>query len=104
MIWIGLTLVIGKWVMPGPETQTGFGEILRTTGFSATPGMLRALAAVPLFGFPLFFGVTIWMLFSFVAAIRQALDYASFHRALAVCVLGWIIHGVLFFSFVIVAM
>jgi hypothetical protein len=44
------------------------------------------------------------MLFSFVAAIRQALDYGSYYRALAVCVLGWIIHGVLFFSFVIVAL
>ena len=22
MVWIGLTLVIGKWIMPGPETQT----------------------------------------------------------------------------------
>jgi hypothetical protein len=40
---------------------------------------------------------------TFVVAIRQALDYASFNRALAVCFLGWLIHGLLFFAFVMVA-
>jgi hypothetical protein len=45
MVWIGLTLVIGKWIMPDPGTQTDFGEILRTTGFSAPPGVFRIFAA-----------------------------------------------------------
>jgi hypothetical protein len=40
------------------------------------------------------------MLLTFVVAVRQALDYASSARALAVCLLGWLIHGVLFFAFV----
>jgi len=44
------------------------------------------------------------MLFTFVVAVRQALDYSSTGRALAVCLLGWIIHGVLFFGFVLVAL
>ena len=103
MVWVGLTLVIGKWIMPGPETQTNIGEILRTTGFSASPGVFRIFGVIPGIGLPIFLGVTAWMLLTFVVAIRQALDYASFTRALAVCVLGWVIHGLLFFGFVWVA-
>jgi hypothetical protein len=100
MVWIGLTLLIGKWIMPRPETQTDFGEILRTTGFSAAPGVFRILAVIPGIGLPIYLGVTVWMLLTFVVAIRQALDYTSFSRALAVCLLGWAIHGILFFAFV----
>ena len=103
MVWIGLTLVIGKWIMPEPGTQTNIGEILRTTGFSASPGVFRIFGVIPGIGLPIFLGVTAWMLLTFVVAIRQALDYASFTRALAVCVLGWVIHGLLFFGFVWVA-
>lgn len=104
MVWIGLTLTIGKWVMPGPETQSNIGEVLRTTGYSAAPGVFRIFAFIPVFGLPIFLGVTVWMLFSFVVAIRHALDYASFNRALAVCLLGWLIHGLLFLAFVTVVM
>jgi uncharacterized membrane protein YczE len=44
------------------------------------------------------------MLLSFVVAVRQALDYTSTGRAIAVCLLGWIIHGVVFFGFVLTAL
>jgi hypothetical protein len=89
--------------LPDLATHTDIGEIIRTTGFSASPGVFRILAGIPGIGLPIFLGVTIWMLFTFVVAIRQALDYASFNRALAVCFLGWLIHGLLFFAFVMVA-
>jgi hypothetical protein len=102
-VWISLTLALGKWLMPGPDTQTDLGEVLRTTGFSASPGVLRVFAGIPGIGLPIWIGVTIWMLFAFVVAIRQAFDYATFSRALAVCLLGWLIHGLLFFAFVWVA-
>jgi hypothetical protein len=102
-VWIGLTLVIGKRVMPDPATHTDLGEVLRTTGFSAAPGVLRIFGGIPGLGLPVFLGVTVWMLFTFVMAIRQALDFASFNRALAVALLGWIIHGLVFFAFVATA-
>jgi hypothetical protein len=103
IVWIGLTLVIGKWIMPEPGTHADIGEVLRTTGFSASPGVFRILAGIPGLGLLVFLGVTVWMLFTFVVAIRQALDYTSFTRAFAVCLLGWLIHGLLFFGFVRVA-
>jgi hypothetical protein len=41
------------------------------------------------------------MLLTFVVAVRQALDYKSTGRAVAVCLLGWIVHGIVFFWFVL---
>jgi hypothetical protein len=103
MIWVGLTYVIGTRLLPEPQTHSSIGEVLRTTGFSASPGVLRIFGALPSVGLPIFLGVTVWMLFTFVVAIRQALDYASSGRALAVCFLGWAIHALVFFAFVLVA-
>jgi hypothetical protein len=49
----------------------------------------------------------IWMLFAMIVAVRQALDYRSTGRAVAVCIVGWIlavaiilVTGVLFGSVV----
>jgi hypothetical protein len=103
IVWVLLTLFIGKTLLPGDRTQADFGQILRTTGFSATPGILRALGFLPGIGWYIFAASTVWMLFTFVVAIRQALDYTSTYRALAVCVLGWLIHGVALFGFILTA-
>jgi len=101
MIWVALTLFIGRQLLPGSHTRSDFGQLLRTTGFSAAPGILRVLGVVPGIGWILFLAATIWMLFTYVIAVRQALDYTSTGRALAVCLLGWLIHGVLLFGFVL---
>ena len=104
IVWVLLTLLIGTQLLPENATRADFGQVLRTTGFSASPGILRVLGLIPGIGWAVFLVVTVWMLFSFVVAVRQALDYSSTGRALAVCLLGWIIHGVLFFGFVLTAM
>ena len=103
MIWVFLTLFIGTQLLPGKQTQADFAQLLRTTGFSAAPGILRVLGVVPGIGWILFLAATLWMLFTYVVAVRQALDYTSTGRALAVCLLGWIIHGVVLFGFVLTA-
>jgi hypothetical protein len=100
IVWVLLTLFIGGKLLPERQTKVDFGQILRTTGFSASIGLLRVLGALPVVGKLIFAIVTIWMLLTFVIAIRQALDYTSTARALAVCVLGWAIHVILFFGFV----
>jgi hypothetical protein len=100
IVWVLLTLFIGTRLLPGEATRADFGEVLRTTGFSASVGVLRLFGFIPSIRGPVFAIVTIWMLLTFVVAIRQALDYSSSARAVAVCILGWIIHGVLFFGFV----
>jgi hypothetical protein len=101
--WIALvllTLLIGTRLLPQSETRSDFGEIFRTTAFSSTPGVFRIFGLVPIIGWYLFIGATVWILFAFVIAIRQALDFDSTGRALAVSLLGWVIYSALFFGFV----
>jgi hypothetical protein len=100
LIWVMLTLFIGTRLLPGSATKADFGQVLRTTGFSASIGILRVFGIFQAIREPVFAVVTIWMLITFVIAIRQALDYTSTGRAVAVCLLGWFIHGILFFGFV----
>jgi hypothetical protein len=103
MLWVFLTYIVGTRLLSVPETRTSFGELFRTTGFSASPGILRALGVVPVIGWPIFMASTVWMLFAFVVAVRHALDFSSSRRAFAVCLLTWLIHGVVFFAFVLTA-
>jgi hypothetical protein len=95
-IWAFITFYVGTKLLPEPQTEADYGELLRTTGFSSSPGVLRILGVVPLLGTIIFVVCGIWMLVAMVIAVRQALDYKSTWRALGVCLIGWIIQGVLF--------
>jgi len=99
IIWVSLTLFIGTRLLPERTTRSDFGEVLRTTGFSASPGIVMIFGRLPVIGGAIIAIVGIWMLVTFVVAIRQALDYSSTARALAVCALGWIIQWVVMFGF-----
>ncbi len=89
-LWAFITYIVGTKLLPEPQTRSDMGELLRTTGFSASPGVLRVLGGVPLLGGLISFAVAIWMLVAFVVAVRQALDYRSTGRAVAVCLIGWL--------------
>ena len=41
-IWAWLTYFIGTRILPSPQTHADWGQLARTTGFAATPGILRA--------------------------------------------------------------
>jgi len=105
-IWAFLTYIIGTKLMPEPQTQSDMGELLRTTGFSAAPGLLKILGVVPLLGPVVRFAVYLWMLATFVVAVRQALDYQSTGRAIAVCLIGWVVQliFVFFVAVILIAM
>jgi hypothetical protein len=90
-IWAFLTYFIGTRLLPEPQTKADYGELLRTIGFSSSPGVLRVLGIIPAIGGILNFLIGIWMLVAMVIAVRQALDYKSTWRAVGVCLIGWII-------------
>ncbi len=82
--------------MPEAQTQADTGELLRTLGFAQSPGVLRALGVVGGLG-PAVAGLTaLWTLATMVVAVRQALDYTSTGRAVAVCVAGWLLALLMF--------
>jgi len=87
--WAVITFQIGTRLMPERQTRADVGQLLRTIGFSAAPGMLRIFGIVPGATLPAFIITAIWMLVAMVVAVRQALDYESTARAVAVCALGW---------------
>ena len=91
-IWAALTYFIGSKILATRSTRATWGELLRTTGFAASPGILRILGIIPFTGALVFFVVAIWMLIAFVLAVQAALDYDNIWRAVAVCFLGWVIY------------
>ncbi len=90
-VWAFLTYWIGTRLLPEPQTKADYGELLRTIGFSSAPGVLRVLGIIPGLTGLVFVVVSIWMLVAMVIAVRQALDYTGTLRAVAVCVIGWIV-------------
>jgi len=91
MAWALLTFEVGARVLPAARTHADVGELLRTLGFAAAPGMLLGLGVLPGLAVPLFVVVPLWMLATMIVAVRQALDYTSTLRAVAVCAFGWLL-------------
>lgn len=89
--WALLTFEIGARLMPTRDTHADPGELLRTLGFAATPGLLQVFAAFPEGQRPIFTIAILWTIAASVVAVRQALDYTSTTRALAVCGLGLVL-------------
>ena len=98
-IWAYLTYIIGTKLLPTPQTKADYGELLRTIGFSSSPGLIRVLGIIPGLAGIVFFVAAIWMLIAMIVAVRQALDYDSTLRAVGVCVIGWIVQVLVFALF-----
>ena len=94
-VWAYLTYLIGTKLLPETETQSDPGELLRTIGFSSSPGVIRVLGIIPFLSGIVFWGTSIWMLVAMVIAVRQALDYRSTWRAVGVCLIGWAIQAII---------
>ncbi len=95
-IWAYLTYFIGTKLLPESQTKADHKELLRTIGFSSSPGLIRVLGIIPGLQSIVFPIASIWMLIAMVIAVRQALDYTSTLRAIGVCLIGWIIQILLF--------
>jgi len=90
-IWAYLTYYIGTRFFPEPQTECTPGQLLRTIGFSSSPGLLRLFGFIPVLGGIIFLISSIWMLLAMIIAVRQALDYKSTARAVGVCLIGWVV-------------
>lgn len=87
--WAFVILEIGSRLLPTPDTRVDMGELLRTLGFAAGPGLIQVLGVLPGATRPVFVLAGVWTLAASFVAVRQALDYTSTGRAVAVCALGW---------------
>ncbi len=90
VFWVGASLfayMAGATFLRGPHTQTDFAEVLRTTGFAFTPGLLRVLGGVPAINvaglhLPPTLVSDAWVVLASIVAVRQALDFSTL-RAVA---------------------
>ncbi len=89
-VWAFVTYFIGTKILPQSQTEANVGQLMRTIGFSAAPGVIRVVGFVPVLGWLVVLVADIWMLASMVVAVRQALDYTSTWRAVGVCIIGWL--------------
>ncbi len=87
--WATIVAYLGVRVFPEPQTRADVGQLARTLGFSAAPGLFMVLLVVPEVRMPAFVAVSLWMLAAMMVAVRQALDFTGTARALAVCAAGW---------------
>lgn len=93
-VWAFLTYIIGTTIFKGPETSATFGELLRTIGFSASPGVVRVLGIIPPMRSIVFLVAGIWCLIAMVIAVRQALDFTT-ARAVGTCIVGWVVQVII---------
>lgn len=93
--WALVTYEIGSRLLPEADTRVDVGELLRTLGFSTAPGLLGAFSVLPGLTVPATLVAAVWMLLAMIVAVKQALDYDRVWRALAVCIVGWVLTAAL---------
>ena len=81
-IWAYMTYFIGTRFLPEPQTKADLGELLRTIGFSSSPGLIRIAGVIRPLTDVVSLVASVWMLIAMVIAVRQALDYTSTWRAI----------------------
>jgi hypothetical protein len=91
LIWITVVTLIGTHSLRETGTRSSTEELLRTLGFAAAPGVFLVFAAFRSAAPLVLVLVGTWMIAAEVVATRQALDYRSTLRALAVAILGWVV-------------
>lgn len=96
LVWVAVIATIGTTALAEPQTRSDTRELLRVLGFSAAPGVFIALAAIRPAAPIVMAVVVIWMIAAAVLGVRQALDYRSTGRAIAVCVIASLLSFALF--------
>ena len=90
-IWVSMIRSIGTGALRESTTRSNTPELLRTLGFASAPGMALALAAIRPAAPTVFVFTALWMIAAAIVGIRQALDYRSTARAIAVCMAAWVL-------------
>jgi uncharacterized membrane protein len=99
VFWLGgaaFAYMVGYSFFRGPETDSDYPEVLRTTGFAFAPGLLSFLTFVPpaAVGITLMWAFRLWILVAVMVAVRQALDFTTaraFGTVACAWVLGWLV-------------
>jgi hypothetical protein len=100
IIFAMVAYVVGTKLIPGEETKTSVDELMRTTGFAQTPGLLGIFAFIPILGVAIVLVVFVWSVIAVIVALRQALD-TSTGRAIGIALLSLV--GIFLVSLILAA-
>ena len=100
-IWAFTVHFVGTRFLAEAGTPRDVAPVMRATGLAAAPGVIRILGIIPLLGGLITLVANIWMLAAFVVAVRQSLNYASAGRAVAVCLIGFVVQVIVFWLFML---
>jgi hypothetical protein len=88
-IWICLAYMIGAKIFPESPVDSGLLRLLRAGGFAASPALLGFFGLAAVVGHILPITTTVWVIAATAVAIREALQYRTTSRAVAVCLASW---------------
>jgi len=97
-LFSAMAYLIGTRLLAGPETKADVGEVLRTLGFAQTPGVISAIAFIPVLGVLVSLVAGIWGLITAVIALRTSLDVST-GRAIGIGLLAAIAAGAIMAPF-----
>jgi hypothetical protein len=89
--WAVLILEIGGRHLKRRETRVDLGELLRTVGFAASPGLLQVFGLIQEVRTFVFAASWLWMFAAMVVAVQHALDLSSVGRAMFVCAVALVV-------------
>jgi hypothetical protein len=89
--WAVLILEIGGRHLKRRETRVDLGELLRTVGFAASPGLLQVFGLVQEARMFVFAASWLWMFAAMVVAVQHALDLSNLGRAMFVCAVALVV-------------
>jgi hypothetical protein len=98
-IWAFLSHFIGTNMLAEPATRATLSQVMRVTGFAAAPGVIRVFSFIPVLGGLINLVALLWTLAAFIVAVRHVLNFSSTGRAVAVCVLGFLVQLIIFSMF-----
>ena len=90
-IWALLIYFIGTKFLPESQTRSDISRLLRTIGFASAPGLIRVFGIITQIEGLVNMVASAWMLVAMVIAVKQALNYTGTIRAIAVCIIGWVV-------------
>jgi Yip1 domain len=94
-LWAWLAFFVGTVMVPDAGTNTDLASVMRVTGYASAPGVLSIFGLIPFFGGLASFIGSLWMLASFIVAIRVVMNFDSNGKAALVCIIGWVVKMVI---------
>ena len=89
LLWSLFAYLIGITVFRGSETPVSIGALLRTIGFSSSPGVLGVFLFIPVVGGIISLAASVWALTAGVVAVKQSLESTT-GRAIVTCLASWL--------------